>query len=30
MDVDEELNVDEPNSDAEDSHAHLVSNVQVF
>jgi hypothetical protein len=29
-DVEEEQNVEEPNSDAEEPHARLVSNVRVF
>ena len=30
MDVEEEQDVDEPDSNAEDPHAHLASNVNVF
>jgi hypothetical protein len=29
-DVEEEQNMEEPNSDAEEPYAHLVSNVRVF
>jgi len=29
-DVEEEQNVDKPDSDTEDPHAHFVSNVKVF